>query len=233
MAERRSAPPDLRCERSLSVAEKRQRKAEWLMQHGIQHEADPAAIDRAFAQAQQNYRRTVRVALGDSSRANAERRRRDAERDAFRDSTKIRPSSSKRMQRRADSELQELKQLEEEMKKGAVVLEGAVTQAELMKIFDENDDFKHQIELKMDRYVYAKQQTQSLTVIFVVGDPASGKRTQCMRLHRSDPSAYPLISMREVFEDERTGACSHSPAAQRKRSISIAWEEVRSRRASN
>ena len=80
------------------------------MQQGIEHEADPAAVDRAFAQAQQNYRRTVRVALGDSSRANAERRRRDAERDAFRDSTKIRPSSSKRMQRRADSELQELKQ---------------------------------------------------------------------------------------------------------------------------
>ena len=50
----------------------------------------------------------------------------------------------------------------------------------------------------MDKYVFAKQQTQQLTVVFVVGGPAAGKQTQCLALHRSDPATYPLISMREV-----------------------------------
>ena len=70
------------------------------------------------------------------------------------------------------------------------------------KILDNNPDFKTQIDAKMDKYVFAKQQTQSLTVVFVVGGPACGKQSQCMSLHRSDPAHYPLISMREVLDDK-------------------------------
>jgi CRP-like cAMP-binding protein len=70
------------------------------------------------------------------------------------------------------------------------------------KILDNNPDFKTQIDAKMDKYVFAKQQTQSLTVVFVVGGPACGKQSQCMSLHQSDPAHYPLISMREVLDDK-------------------------------
>ena len=102
-------PPDMRTEKG-SPAEKRKRQAEWLTQHGIEHDGSDTGVLRAFAQARQNYSRQERVACGDDSRSDAERQRRDAERDLYKDSPEVRPSSKQRMDRRAGSEMQTLKQ---------------------------------------------------------------------------------------------------------------------------
>lgn len=81
-----------------------------MSQHGIVYEDTDAGIARAFAQAQQQYRRAVALAHGSTARADAERKRRDAERAASRASKQVRPSSMARMQRRAASEAQTLQQ---------------------------------------------------------------------------------------------------------------------------
>lgn len=84
-AERRSLPPkppDMRVLRRLQLADRRSRQAEWLREHGIAFVATNAGIDTAFAQARQTRNRAERVAVGDSSKADAERERRKAKRGA-------------------------------------------------------------------------------------------------------------------------------------------------------
>ena len=97
--------------RGLSIADRRKRQAEWLREHGIMFEDTDAGIDRSFTQARQNRSRAEKATGGDSARAEAERRRRDAEREHCVESAAVRPSSEKRMKRRAESEEQTLRQL--------------------------------------------------------------------------------------------------------------------------
>lgn len=105
-------PPDAKSAGMCGVStEQRQRvRAEWMSQHDIVYDDTDAGIARAFAQAQQQYRRAVARAKGSTARADAERNRRDAEREASRASKQVRPSSLARMQRRAASEAQTLQQ---------------------------------------------------------------------------------------------------------------------------
>ena len=105
-------PPDAKsagmC--GVSSAQRLRVKAEWMSRHGVMYEDTDVGIARAFAQAQQRYRRAVALANGSTARADAERKRRDAERAESRASKQVRPSSMARMQRRAASESQTLQQ---------------------------------------------------------------------------------------------------------------------------
>jgi hypothetical protein len=103
-------PPDMRKMGAMSSDARRQTKADWMVRQGIQFEDSDPGIDRAFAQARQRRTRAEAVYAGDYRLADSERQRREVERIAYQGTATVRPSSLARMKRRAESEIQTLKQ---------------------------------------------------------------------------------------------------------------------------